>query len=322
MRVTNWLLVCLMLTSCRDKDNGCEECGQLSPPYGVIASATDGELAFFDLMNLQVIRNASMPGWATACEILPIGGTLIATDNDVGALSLFTLPEVDRFEQVDIAGTPVDLRVAQNSLTAHLLTHNSRYYRISFADFEVDTVETGLDPRRLKLRPGDQWTWIACPGDCTVRAIKEQGFFEDFRIEFNGPCTDIEFSPDGALAYCALPSSDQLMIIDASDGEIVDSLLMFGSVIDLGISDDGRFLMAVDSTRGDARVYDIFGGEFHSLRCGTSASRVRYSETSEAFFVVCPRQNMVVRVDPEASPPVITDSIIVEPIPQCLSFLE
>lgn len=315
-------LVMLIVTSCREKDNGCDDCGQLTPPYGVIASATEGQLTFFDLVDLHVIRHAVMPGWATACELLPSGVTLVATDNDVGALSLFYLPEVNRFEQVDIAGTPVDLRVARSSLTAHLLTHNSRYYRISFANIQVDTVETGIEPRRLKMRPGDQWTWIACPGDSTVRIIKEQGFFEESRVRFNGPCTDIEFSPDGALVYCALPSSDQLMILDAADGEFLDSLVMFGSVVDLGISTDGQYLMAVDSTRGDARIYDLFNGNSSDLRCGTSAVRVRYSQASGAFFVVCPLQSMVVRVRPETSPPVVQDTLFVQPIPLCLSFLE
>ncbi len=308
--------------SCRDKDNGCDDCGQLSPPYGIIASAVGGELAFFNLVDLRPIRSETLAGWATACEIVPSGGRLVATDNDAGALSVLTIPEMESLEHISIGGTPVDVRVARNSLTAHLLTHNSRYYRISLNSIEVDTVDTGLEPRRLKLRPGDHWAWIACPGDSTVRVIKEQGFFEERRLVFTGPCTDVEFSPNGVLAYCALPGSDQLMVLEAQNGEPVDTFAMPGTVVDLSVSSDGRYVMAVDSNHGVSRVIDVFDGITQDIQCGTSAIRVRYSSAARAFFVVCPRQNMVLRVNPYSTPPAITDTIFVEPIPQCLSFLE
>lgn len=311
-----------MLTSCRDKDNGCDDCGQLTPPYGVIASAVGGELAFFDLVDLKPIRYESLTGWATACEVLPAGGKLIATDNDAGALSILTIPDMESLEQISIGGTPIDLRVARNSMSAHLLTHNSRYYRISLDAIEVDTIDVGLEPRRLKMRPGDQWTWITCPGDSTIRVIKEQGFFEDMQIRFPVPCTDVEFSPNGFLAYCALPGTDKLMVLDAENADVLDTLQMFGATIDLGVSSEGRYVMAVDSNRGDARVYDTFSDTHANLRCGTSAIRVRYSSASHAFFVICPLQSMILRVDPWMATPTVTDTLYVDPIPQCMSFLE
>lgn len=282
-----------------------------------------GELAFFDLRDLHLIQKESLLGWATACELVPSGNGLLVADNESGALLLYGLSEFGLLTHVSIAGTPTDLRVARSSATGHLITNNSRYYRFPLSTFDPDTMFTGENPRRIRMRPiGDQSAWIACRGDSTVRAIKEQGFFEEMSISFPSPCTDVAFSPDGLLAYCAVPGNDAIYVLDAGTGIFVDSLNFNSTIVDLCMSQQGHYLLAVDSADGDAKLFDLEHGIDESMNFGDSAIRPGFSVSSHAFFVICPAESRVLRLDPFVSPPRVTDTLDVDPIPQCLSFLE
>ncbi|MBK6909845.1 MAG: hypothetical protein IPH10_02765 [bacterium] len=322
-RKLTWFALCLFVAGCRDKGDSCEDCSQLARPFLAVASAVGGELAFFNPITGVYLGGGELAGWATACELTQIGDRLIVTDNVVGAMSIYALPDVDRLEQLSIAGTPIDLRVSANSGSAHLITHNGRYYRVSLSTLDTDTNATGFDPRRLRLRPPtDFQTWIACRGDSTIRVVQAQGLQEIRRIELPAYCSDIEFSPDGARAYCALPERDELWVVDAETGAVVDTIAVVGAAIDLAMSLDGRYLMAADSGHGDVGVFDLVAGTTSAIRCGTRAIRPRYSHASEAFFVICPGQSYVLRVDPHTTPPTVTDTLQVEAIPQCMAILE
>jgi len=289
----------------------------------LIASAVGGELAFFDLNDLQVIRTEQMTGWATALELVPGGSRFIAADNETGALAVFSLPEADRLEQLSIGGTPIDLRLSRNGLTAHLLTNNSRYFRIATNAVDADTHFTGPSPRRLRLRPHNELdAWITCRGDNSIRVVQQEGFFEVLRIPMPSRCTDIEFSPDGVRGYCALPDLQLLFVLDATTGVQIDSFDISGSIIDLAVSTDGHYLLSADSTDGMSTLLDLVARQSFPVQLGTSAIRPRYSAASAAFFAICPTESYILRLDPYSTPPQVTDTIRVEPIPQCMSFLE
>jgi len=322
-RTLTWFVLMLVLAACREKGDSCEDCGQLSRPLLVVASAVGGELAFFNPVSGEYVGGGDLSGWAAACDLTQVGERLVVTDNVAGAMSIYSMPEVERLEQLSIGGTPIDLRVSANSALAHLITHNGRYFRISLATLIADTNMTGIDARRLRLRPpADLQTWITCRGDSTLRVVQAQGFEEVRSIDLPAHCTDLEFAPDGSRVYAALPGLDVMWVIDSETGVAIDTLPLPGVSIDLAISHDGRFLMAVDSSLGNSRIFDLVNDTVAQLRCGTNAIRPRYSNSTQSFFVICPFQAYVLRVDPYQDPPRVVDTLSVAAIPQCMALLE
>lgn len=288
-----------------------------------MGSAIHGELAFFDLRDLHLIRTEVLDGWATACGLVPTGNGLFVADNESGTLQYIQLNAYELQRTVSIAGTPVDLAVSHNTTAVHLITNNSRYYRFPYTLSEPDTVFVGDNPRRIRLQPQiEQFAWIVCRGEGTVRVIRESGLEEVRSISFPSPCTDVTFSPDGVRAYCAVPNERKIYVVDTQNGAFTDSLAGIGGVIDLCMSDQGHHLIAADSVSGNTKLFDLERHTDELLNCGSSAIRPAYSVSSHAFFVICPVDSFVVRVDPFSVPAKVTDTLRVEPFPQCISFLE
>lgn len=310
--------------ACRDKCIDCDnDEGQLEPPFGVVASAVGGELTFFDLQTLDILLEERQQGWSTACELLPIGNRFFSADNESGVLSIYQLPDFEQVESLPIGGTPIDLSLDRTLLSVHLITRNGQYYRIPFSSMEADTTETGQFPRRIRFRPpSDHHAWIPCSGDSAVHIIEMQGFYESASIKFPAVCTDVCFSSNGEFAFCAVPGASRLFKLNAATHEFVDTLSLFTGTTDLAISDDGRYMAAVDSAFGNVRIWDHLSGGSATLRCGTQAIRVRYSATRGRFFVICPQEAWLLCIDPGTSPPQVTDTMFVASIPQCISFSE
>ncbi|MBK6767152.1 MAG: WD40 repeat domain-containing protein [bacterium] len=317
------LLIGLLVVACRDKCTDCDEPGRFEPPYAVVASAVGGELAFFDLRDLSVVADGYQQGWATACELQSIANRLITIDSESGGLAIYELPEIEAVDNTIIAGTPIDLKLDHAQLSAHVITRSGVYYRIPFSTMVGDTTDTGSLPRRLAFRPpADHESWIACVGDNSVRVVRMQGFFESRRIDFNGACTDVCFSPGGDSVFCAVPDEDRIYVLHSEDGIALDTLTVASTVVDLAISRDGRYLAAADSVSGNVRIWDLLAGREGSLRCGTSAVRIRYSNVRHAFLVVCPEQNWVMAVNPVLDSLAVTDTLVVAASPQCISLRE
>lgn len=318
---TSWLLIGLLILACRDKDD--RDSRRFEPPYGVIASASGGELAFFDLDNLEFIAQEQQVGWATACEFQPINDRLVTIDSEAGGFAVYEMPDVEQVQHLTVSGTPIDLKLDRNQLSAHVITRNGLYFRIAFSNLQADTVDTGPNPRRIALRPlNDFEAWIPCMGDSSIRVIEQQGFYEALRIALPTACTDICFTPSGNAAYCALPGANRIYLIDAEDGTFIDTLSFNATTVDLAISPEGRYLAAADSNSGNVRIWDLTTNAVGTVRCGTGAIRVRYSSTQESFFAICVEESWVLCIDPSTNPPVVTDTLPVVTQPRCMSFLE
>lgn len=317
------MISCILASGCRDKCNDCDTSGQLEPPYGVVISAVGGEVAFFDLETLEFVLVDKQQGWATACELLPVGSRLVTTDNEAGGIAVYQVPTLEKLQSIALSGTPIDVKLDHAYLSAHVITNNGLYFRVPFSTLIADTADTGPSPRTLRFRPpSDQEAWIPCTGDRTVRVINMLGLQETARLSFAEACTDVCFSTDGSVAYCAVPGSGKLYKFSSHDYEILDSLSLVSGVVDLAISADGRYIAAADSINGIVRVYDLSNNEHSTIRCGTEARRVRYSSSRSSFFVICPQESWVLRIDPTAFPAEVRDTLVVERIPQCMSFLE
>ncbi|MCB9366616.1 MAG: hypothetical protein H6506_00550 [Calditrichaeota bacterium] len=286
-------------------------------------SAVGGEVALFDLSTLEIRSEERQQGWATACELLSTESRLVTTDNESGGMAVYQIPSLERVESMSLSGTPVDLRLDRYSLSAHVITRNGLYFRIPFSSLLPDTLDTGPSPRRIRFRPpSDLEAWITCPGDMTVRVIDMQGPHESGSISFAAACTDVCFTPDGGWAYCAVPGTQRLYKVAAGSHTITDSLLLQDGSVDLAICDAGRYVAAADSVTGRLRVFDLQHGASSEIFCGTEARRVRYSVSRSSFFVLCPQESWVLRVDPSVIPLTVQDTLRVASSPQCMAFLE
>lgn len=318
----SWLLIGLLIIACRDKDDDSDS-RRFDPPYGVIASAVGGELAFFDLDNLEFITLEGQEGWATACELQSINGRLVTIDSEAGGFAVYELPEVAQVQHLGISGTPIDLKLDRSQLSAHVITRNGLYFRIAFSNLQADTIDTGPQPRRIALQPPNDFVaWIPSLGDSSIHVYQMQGFFEHFRIDLPAPCTDVCFKSDGSAAFCALPGLDNIYLLDAGDGRFIDSLSFNSTTVDLAMSHDGRYLAAADSNSGDVKIWDLTANTSGLIRCGSGAMRVRYSSTQYSFFVICTEESWVLNIDPTTNPPTVSDTLIVTSSPRCMSFRE
>lgn len=313
----------LLIAGCRDKCADCDDTGRFEPPYLVVASAIGGELAFFDLRDLSLIAEGHQEGWATACELQSIASRLITIDSEAGGLAVYELPEIEQVDNTIIAGTPVDLKLDFAQLSAHVITRAGVYYRIPFSTMIGDTTDTGSLPRRITFRPpNDYEAWIPCVGDNSIRVIRMQGLHETRRIQFNGAPTDVCFSPGGGSAFCAVPEEGRVYMLNAESGEISDTLQFASTIVDLAISNDGRYLAAADSVSGNVRIWDLPDSRYGSLRCGSGAMRLRYSAVRHAFFAVCTAEDWILAINPVLDSLAVTDTLFVSASPQCISISE
>lgn len=132
---------------------------------------------------------------------------------------------------------PIVLNESGNRLYVANTTSNSVSVVDTFNNFTIATIEVGLEPVSLAVRPTANELWVSnhvsdtvsivdiVPGSPTENRIVDtvQALDADGVTTFDEP-VGIAFTPDGAKAYVALSSRNQIAVIDPSTRAITARL--------------------------------------------------------------------------------------------------
>ncbi len=123
-------------------------------------------------------------------------------------------------------------------------------------------IAVGNAPHSNTKRPGSNEIWVANSSDGTISVINTgSNTVTDTHTVGSAP-NGMAFSPDGQLAYVG--QGDNIEVIDADTGSVIDTIVGSNTVEYLVINSDGTRLYASHPTPGDATV-DVFNLSSNTL---------------------------------------------------------
>jgi DNA-binding beta-propeller fold protein YncE len=306
-----------LAVGCHDKEaDTVTNTGVVTAPSGLAFSAPDGRMTFFSMEDGHFIGTRTLGAWSVAHAAFNLqGDLLVVTDGAHSRVVGIRMSDLNEVVSRTIAGIPTDLQVSSSGAQAYVTTQNSILWVCSMSSGHVDTMEVGPEPRRARLRPpSDVELWVACKGDNTLRIVELQSLHTIDTLHFAQPATAIAFSPDGVRGYIAVQGSPGLVwVVDGQTREAYDFLDAGLGPFELAISGDGRYLAAADSATQRTRIWDLHTSQVWNVSTGGPAERIRYSQSTGAFFVCMNAQNSVVKIDISGETPMVTDTIAIAP---------
>lgn len=279
----------LLLGSCRDKDDR-PGSDVLAPPLGVVFSIPSGDVSFFDLESHEVVHRVSMETWIiVACEFHPTMNWMLAVaEAQSSRVALWSLPSLAVLGSSPVGGAPMDVASDMNANILYSVTRNGAFWMATLSSGRLDTMEVRLYPRRMTMRPpGQNEAWVVCPGDCTLHVIRVREALRRDSVKFDYPPSDIAFSPDGVRAFIAFEGMDGgLREFDATTLALIQQHELGHGPYDMTMSRNGHHLAVADSSDARLFVFDFPGGERRSAVLDSGAVRVRYAESTGAWYVL------------------------------------
>lgn len=312
--LTGSLLAVGFLLSCHMKDDGVNpDPDVLTPPLGVVFSTAQKGVTFFSLSTGEIVRSDEIDGWVTAADVNLAGSWLYTGDAYANEVNSYRLPHFALNTSVRIGGSPRDLYTNTASNLVYIITRNALFWRHLVSEQNYDSLEVGLEPRRMAIRPPDEaQAWVACEGDRSVHILDLFQSRELDTLTFSTRPTDVVFSPGGDRAYVALRNPGQVIVLNAMDFVVTDTLDAGTGPFDLDVSYSGQFLAASDSLTGHVRVWDLNHQTHEDIYVGGSPARVRFRSACNTFYVMSLAENRIIRVDVTESGPMVMDSISIE----------
>ena len=302
-----------MFSGCHEKDpSGPTSSDFPLPPLGMIFSIPTGELTFFRAENLEALGSFDLSDWAVTCAVVnQQGDRLLVIDDDSPRIGVFQLPGLTLLAATPIGGFPVDLQVAPSGMHAYVLTRNSNFWIYSINGQQLDTLETGVEPRRFALRPPHTTEgWVACAGSMAIFVYDLATFQPSDTIPVDAQPTAVTFSPNGDFAYVALRgTTGVIQIFDATNRTSIGFMDAGDGPFDLAMSNSGRYLAASDSVRANVRIWDIEQAQHWDVAVGGAPARLRYSEQQRSFYVCSRAVNRVYRIDVAGDVPFVAETI-------------
>jgi hypothetical protein len=307
----------LLIVSCREKENcvNCEE--NLEPPLGIAFSVPQGDVSFFRMRPMEVVRTAQLSGWAVvASEVSTNAQWLAVADGAADRVALLKLPELRELSGAVVGGAPLDVDVDVTGELIYALTSNGAFWRYSVGSGTFDTLEVRLQPRRFALRPtDDREAWVVCGGNNTVHVVDLGQFSQSDTLTLQWPPTDIEFSRDGLRAYIALRGdSGYVAVFDASSRRMIGQHACGLGTLELAVSDDERLVAASDSATGLLNIWETASGRQWQVPVGRCALRTRFAHGSHACYVMSLDQTRLLRVEIGENGPGPSDTLSVLPM--------
>ena len=310
-------LCLLLLAGCHSKSTiESHPDGLITSPVGIVFSIPNSEVTFFDLDNCDSVGAIDLGSWSVISGSINVQGSrLVVADDNSARIGVFSLPYFTEIASASIGGVPMDAQLNHSGSLVFIITNNSNFWIYSVGGNQFDTLETGVWPRRLTLRPPDDvQAWVACPGDLAVY-VYDLGVFQPLdTMYFDLMPTAIAFRSDGAFAYVALAGDPgTIVIFDATTRGPIGYMEAGSGPFELAMSFDGTKLAASDSTLGQVRIWDLARTEQWDLNVGGSPGRIRYSVNQNAFYVTSRQQSRVHRIDVTGGVPTISHSLTVPP---------
>lgn len=284
---------------------------------GIAFSNPNEKMTFFDLDDCEVSGTHVLASWSVSCAHINVqGDRMVVIDDNHARIGVFNLPNLTEVAASSLGGVPMDMQLTTSGSHAYVVTQNATLWQYSVAAHELDTLDTGVAPRRLTLRPPhDLQLWVACQGSHAV-IIYDLGVFQPLdTLEFSTEPTAIAFRPDGVYAYIARRGSPGLVEIVDADARAVVGFMDAGSgPFDLAMSDNGQVLAASDSALGRVRLWNLSESQQSDINVGSSPGRIRYAANERAFYVCGRQQGHVYRISVAQDTPVLTDTVRADPV--------
>ena len=308
-------LIALLFTSCNSKSpTRSNPEGLISPPIGIAFSIPGSEMTFFDLDECDTVQTQAMNQWAVVSAAINFQGSrLILADDNTTRIGVFSLPEFTQISITAIGGVPIDMQLSVTGSHAYIITANANFWIFSVSAQRFDTLETGLNPRRLTLRPpSSNQAWVACAGNSALYIYNLSNFQPLDTLYFAQIPTSVAFKPDGAYAYVALQGNPGIVeAFDANTREHIGFMEAGAGPFDLAMSSDGEWLAATDSLLHRVRFWGLSHLQQWDVGIGASPDRIRYSSNEHAFFVGCSQRSHIYRIDTSEEGPILSDSVAI-----------
>ncbi len=310
-------IVAALLTNCHSKNTTGTSPDSLAPPIGIAFSNPGEEMTFFDLDDCEVTGTQVLSSWAVSCAQINFqGDRMVVIDDNHARIGVFSLPDLSEATSVALGGVPMDLQLTTSGSLAYVVTQNSVLWQYAISAHNLDTLDTGVAPRRLALRPPNGLQlWVACQGSYAVFVYDLSVFQPLDTLEFVTEPTAVAFRPDGLFAYVARRGSPgEVEIVDAASRTVVGFMDAGSGPFDLAMSDNGQILAASDSARGRVRIWNLTNSQQWDINVGSSPGRIRYAANEQAFYVCGRQQGHVYRISATGEAPVLTDTVRTAPI--------
>ncbi len=311
------ITVAALLANCHSKGPTGSSLDSLAPPIGIAFSNPNEQMTFFDLNDCEVTGTHVLASWSVSCAQINFqGDRMVVIDDNHARIGVFSLPDLTEVAASSLGGVPIDMQLTTSGSHAYVVTQNATLWQYSVAAHEFDTLDTGVAPRRLALRPPSSLElWVACEGSRAV-IVYDLSIFQPLdTLEFATEPTAIAFRPDGVYAYVARRGSPGLVeILDAASRTVTGFMEAGSGPFDLAMNENGQILAASDSLLGRVRLWNLAESQQWDIDVGSSPGRIRYAASERAFYVCGRQQGHVYRISVAEDTPVLTDTVRTEPV--------
>jgi DNA-binding beta-propeller fold protein YncE len=318
--------LCLVWAACHEKDPGSELPEDLlKPPAAIVFSSPAGQISSINLntaeFNDRAVHDIFTP---VTADFTPIGSLVYIVDSYHQKIAALHLPDFSIVEQVLMPATPLDLELDPNAGHFYCITQNGKAWSYSISAAEFDTLLLPCEPARIKgVPPERRYLWVLCPLDSSIIILDTRPFSIIRQWHFSRPPRDVEFSADGTNAYVGLSGTGSgILKLNTETGDTLGFLDATSGVRDLALTDDQRYLVAVDSASGRVKCHDLDSENSWEFRVGAGAGNALFARHSHRLYVQSSHETRVTIVDLLPEGPAILDSIGIPPYVSCFTLWE